>query len=395
MWQKTVILRIPILVFLLSILYLVPSRLQAQTGGCLGVSDATTARSVADDPDICLDCIVFAPKAQLGTEDGPGFIEVPDSEMAIDELGRYWVMHPEGAKVFSPTGQFLRLVGRRGEGPGEFRTPADVVSDPQGLVHIFDADNMRFTTYDLDFEIVNTAITPGLVHQAEVIPGRGNFLTNMLLYRTGSIGRSLHTIDMDTGQRGSSFAMAPEAGRMVTLFALSVTDDGVVIAGNIDAYSISLWSPAGESMDCLVRPGLFEPRDVAALRVRNRNPGDPPELTGILAAVHGDDQGLLWVSAWIPKEGYRENLIRVDRPGRPPVFRRGRAETIYSNVIEVIDLDRGTIVARTELEEGPFVVGFLDHSTSYGTVYTDQGAPQIVVSEITLETDTLNRRETP
>jgi hypothetical protein len=44
-------------------------------------------------------------------------------DLAVDGLGRIYVVDgkPAAIKVFSPDGQFIRIIGREGEGPGEFR----------------------------------------------------------------------------------------------------------------------------------------------------------------------------------------------------------------------------------------------------------------------------------
>lgn len=44
-------------------------------------------------------------------------------DIAVDALGRIYVVEgkPAAIKVFSPDGQFIRTIGRDGEGPGEFR----------------------------------------------------------------------------------------------------------------------------------------------------------------------------------------------------------------------------------------------------------------------------------
>lgn len=44
-------------------------------------------------------------------------------DLAVDGLGRIYVVDgkPAAIKVFSPDGQFIRTIGRDGEGPGEFR----------------------------------------------------------------------------------------------------------------------------------------------------------------------------------------------------------------------------------------------------------------------------------
>src|SRR4029453_7669921 len=55
-----------------------------------------------------------------------------------------------GARVvkFSRDGKFLLEFGKRGEGPGEFRLPHNVVVDAQGRVYVSDRDNQRIEVFD-------------------------------------------------------------------------------------------------------------------------------------------------------------------------------------------------------------------------------------------------------
>jgi DNA-binding beta-propeller fold protein YncE len=55
-----------------------------------------------------------------------------------------------GARVvkFSRDGKYLLEWGRRGDGPGEFRLPHNVVVDAQGRVYVTDRDNQRIEVFD-------------------------------------------------------------------------------------------------------------------------------------------------------------------------------------------------------------------------------------------------------
>jgi DNA-binding beta-propeller fold protein YncE len=55
-----------------------------------------------------------------------------------------------GARVvkFSRDGKFLIEWGRRGDGPGQFRLPHNLVVDAQGRVYVTDRDNQRIEVFD-------------------------------------------------------------------------------------------------------------------------------------------------------------------------------------------------------------------------------------------------------
>ncbi|MCM3881071.1 MAG: peptidyl-alpha-hydroxyglycine alpha-amidating lyase family protein [Vicinamibacterales bacterium] len=55
-----------------------------------------------------------------------------------------------GARIvkFTRDGKFLLEWGKRGDGPGEFRLPHNVVVDAQGRVYVTDRDNQRIEVFD-------------------------------------------------------------------------------------------------------------------------------------------------------------------------------------------------------------------------------------------------------
>src|SRR4029453_16746281 len=55
-----------------------------------------------------------------------------------------------GARVvkFSRDGKYLLEFGKRGDGPGEFRLPHNLVVDAQGRVYVSDRDNQRIEVFD-------------------------------------------------------------------------------------------------------------------------------------------------------------------------------------------------------------------------------------------------------
>jgi DNA-binding beta-propeller fold protein YncE len=77
--------------------------------------------------------IAFAPNGDLYVTDGYG-----------------------GARVvkFSHDGKYLLEFGKRGDGPGEFRLPHNLVIDAQGRVYVTDRDNQRVEVFDANGKFI-------------------------------------------------------------------------------------------------------------------------------------------------------------------------------------------------------------------------------------------------
>jgi len=73
------------------------------------------------------------------------------SDIDVDASGRVWVADSRNHRllVVDPAGGEPLLIGREGEGPGEFRSPVRLaVTDT--VVHVIDGDNLRVQQYRLD-----------------------------------------------------------------------------------------------------------------------------------------------------------------------------------------------------------------------------------------------------
>ncbi len=78
-----------------------------------------------------------------------------------DEAGRYHVLDPTQGRiaVFDPEGRYLHTYGRKGDGPGEFRSPA-LQYVRKGVVSIWDYTNARTTRFTSGGELIDTVRKP-------------------------------------------------------------------------------------------------------------------------------------------------------------------------------------------------------------------------------------------
>ena len=71
-----------------------------------------------------------------GQDGTPAELGEPGS-IAVDDAGRIYVADrkPAGIKVFTPDGKLVRVIGREGEGPGEFRVGFIAVRGAHLVLH--------------------------------------------------------------------------------------------------------------------------------------------------------------------------------------------------------------------------------------------------------------------
>ncbi len=141
----------------------------------LAVHCATAECLRAQEPErvsgevTCAECVITLDTVvTIGGLDGPGLDVISMfSDVAVDQRGRILVWSEAEISVFDSTGSYLRTVGRRGEGPGEYRSISHIDVGPR-YIHVFDRHEGR-TMLDHDFEVVRTDRFPGQVLSAAVL----------------------------------------------------------------------------------------------------------------------------------------------------------------------------------------------------------------------------------
>ncbi len=116
----------------------------------------------------CAECVITLDTVlTIGGIDGPG-LEVVSmfSIVAVDRRGRVLVSGDAEISVFDSTGRYLRTVGRRGDGPGEYQSISHIGVGPR-YIHVFGYDEGR-TMLDHDFQVVRTDRFRGQILYASV-----------------------------------------------------------------------------------------------------------------------------------------------------------------------------------------------------------------------------------
>lgn len=279
--------------------------------------------------------------------------------IALDEH-RLYVAEPDfprEVRVFDlGTGEFIRSLGREGQGPGEFQfvRGLQVVGDS---VHVFDAGNLRHSVWGPGLELgrenrMEVRIAP---QGATLIEGVG-MLVNGWVGTPTSAGEPLHLYDRegrlvrsfgsDPFKTGASSMESPQSFRWIQ------PDAGPrAWVSRATEYVVEHWDvAAGKRLATISRRRSWFPEDAfVGGRASTR---DPP---GMLAVWQSPD-GLLWV------------LGRKAQGEARPIVREARIrqslDDRWDTVLDVIDPASDTDVATLELPY--FYGGFL----SDGRLYT-------------------------
>jgi hypothetical protein len=119
----------------------------------------------------------FEKQATIRTdeESAVGVFDTREELIGADSAGRLYVLEYLGhhLHVFEPTGRFVRTLGRKGSGPGEFGQPYAFAADPDGTVAVYDLQKRRLVRFG----------PGGAILEERQLPGRG--FASLRLHHTG------------------------------------------------------------------------------------------------------------------------------------------------------------------------------------------------------------------
>lgn len=283
-----------------------------------------------------------------GADEGPfSFSDI--RSFAVGDDGSVYLLEAQEqeVRVFSPAGEFVRMIGRRGQGPGEFERANGVTLTADGHVWVYAPGTRRLAQFTTGGEFVRSYIPPvnswgwvwtGGIHSDWRLYDHQTFRAD-----TGSVSAivatDLRTERSDTLPVPSCPATSPGyysfprgatpipfgTGRLQALDA----ERGLVWCVDtreirLHEYSIGATEPTRTLVaEVAAEPVTAAERDsaIAGVEKFKEQVGDAPTdynlIPAVKAIVEGifmDDDGRVWVRARTA-EGFR--LVGFDVEGRP------------------------------------------------------------------------------
>ena len=121
-----------------------------------------------------------------------GVDRAPDGTLVLSDPSEAMV------KIFAPDGRLLRVLGRKGRGPGEFLLPEFPRFAPDGSVHVVDGQMQRITVFGRDGRLARHVSLREFmrISDFEVLPDGGYLLSGFrlgrdphVLFRTDATGK--------------------------------------------------------------------------------------------------------------------------------------------------------------------------------------------------------------
>lgn len=276
--------------------------------------------------------------------------------------------------VFRADGTYLKTIGRKGAGPGEFSFARIVIGGPDGAIHILDPVLARHTviaTTTTTHSVPLMSSGPGL-YSALMMPN-GNLITNQVLRDPDGAGIPLQEYD-STGQLllrfgGNETVSFDEPWRVER--ALYGRTDGTVLALNAYANILEIYDRARSLRSTYSRAAAWLAGSDPSRQPSGGHSDQRPSVVG--KAVWEDSSGLTWIATLVPAPHWKPVAPGSEIP--PPQDR-------FHTVLEAIDLQARRVVAVDTL---PYMIATLV-SPGYLATYSERadGTPVVEVWEVNL-----------
>ena len=309
-------------------------------------------RPIPDEPS-CARCAISIQKVvTLGTDDGLGSLIGKPMSVSVDSRGRYWVFQElEPPTVFHADGRVDRVIGRKGSGPGEFRSGNTGIVVGDSML-VLDWQELRATMMGPDLKAGRIIRLRYGIGDIELLRWPSLLVTVGHMVDSRPPNSTMHRLSMATGEVTllSSFGPQGTGGSM----------------GNVDVQQRLGWAREGIWSTYWSKPHftLWDSNGVLQRSFTRRldwytgegkatlgwkiNP--PTPTTG---PIREDSEGLLWLFLYKPAPTWREAWDVPPRRmggGTEFVAKDVIYNKLYTTYVEVIDPRTARVVTSRAID---------------------------------------------
>ncbi len=298
-------------------------------------------------------------------EEEEGFTFQDIMHLAVDDEENIYASDSKAAfiKVFDKSGNYLRTIGKKGQGPGEFLYPFEILVLPQGELMVNDLYQLRVHFFSLHGEFLrqlsNSTMTmfrrPRVDSEGYIIVGHLNV--------GDEIEAALKKIDSDLNPV-LTLATRPVASKPPTVIEYfeirrstnlvwDVAMEDNIVWGVFNKYEIFVSNPEGKLIRKIVRLydgiGINKEEEEKLIKDWLGNNPVPPQLTIKFPKVYPpfirftcDEEGRIFVQTYEKTEDEEEDyydvfdsegkyIVRISLKYRPQVWKNNKLYMIEEN----------------------------------------------------------------
>jgi len=298
-------------------------------------------------------------------EEDDGFTFQDIMHLAVDDEENIYVSDSKAAfiKVFDKSGNYLRTIGKKGEGPGEFSYPFEILVLPQGELMVNDTIELRVHFFSLDGKFLrqfsSSTMTlfrrPRVDSAGHIIVGHvnvGDEMETVLKKLDSDLNPVLTLATRPIIFRTPTIVQYFDVLRSTNLVWDVAVEDNIVW-GVFDKYEIFVNNPEGKLIRKIVREydgiEITKKEEEKLIKAWFGNNPVPPQITLKFPKVYPpffrftcDEEGRLFVQTYEKTKDEEEDyydvfdsegkyIVRISLKYRPQVLKNKKLYMIEEN----------------------------------------------------------------
>lgn len=273
--------------------------------------------------------------------------------IAVDEEENIYILDRKAGdlKVFDKKGSFVRTIGQKGQGPGEFNLPGQVFIISKRELWVYDDGSRAFSLFTLDggsIKSINASKADGLEVR---IDSKGNFTFATMIYsdETGylSYGLDIYDNNLNFLKRLESIpGPIDHRGRNLfsPLFSWAIDCDDNIVYGYQKEYKLKVFSPDGNLVKMIAKE--YKPVKITKEEIDERMTSIQtdrkvyiPQYRPAFRRFSIDENGRIFIMTWERAEGndwYYHDIFdssgryiaKIPLRGYPRIWKKGKFYTI-------------------------------------------------------------------
>ena len=228
------------------------------------------------------------------------------SHLNIDSLGNIYIVDIRDAQVkeFDKDGKFVKTIGRKGQGPGEFNMPDMVLfNDTSRTFYVLDLLTRRFSLFDLDGHFIRYVPVQAEIILRADIDSKGHLYYSSTSYATRQISVNKCDADMKVIASYGAYPLAGADNPVGPRLHWTVGLKDEVIIGFPKTYELLIYDGNGKLLKKIIR--TYDPVKLTKEEMEEAIRSVPPTKTPAISEYHSaydgvfvDDDGHLFVRTW-------------------------------------------------------------------------------------------------
>ncbi len=228
---------------------------QANWLGTIEEVDGVTIVKNPKEPIYGNDIYIIEEELTIGEKQGDEeYVFVHMRDIEVDDSGNIYILDFKEAhiKVFDRNGDYLRTIGKKGQGPGELGAVWSIHINIKEELIVPDSRNGRINYFSLNGELLrSTKIEKNisLVNLSPKIDSQENYYALILFYDKPIIELQKFSPGLEYLHTVTSFPKIISKRKVLTPYPpialFTISNDDTIICGRGDKYEIDIFSPKG------------------------------------------------------------------------------------------------------------------------------------------------------